>query len=200
MMDKDLAGLVLCGGYSSRMGSDKGLLLHTDEYWVQKAIDKLESLGLPVWVSVREEQQTIYSSIIPADKLIADAVSVQGPLAGLLTAHQHFPEQDWLVVACDMIDMTQSVLKQLTEVYQNSEKYDCFVFEQEGKWEPLCAIYTKIALEKFLGMVKQGQLPLQSMKYLIEKSHPCFLPITSDSYSAFRNYNQPDDLKIKDPL
>ncbi|MDJ1466526.1 molybdenum cofactor guanylyltransferase [Xanthocytophaga flava] len=200
MINRDLAGLILCGGYSSRMGSDKGLLLHTDGYWVQKAIDKLESLGFSVWVSVREEQQTIYSSILSSDKLLTDAVSVQGPLAGLLTAHQCFPERDWLVVACDMIDMTQSVLKQVIDAYQYSEKYDCFVFEQEGKWEPLCAIYTKIALEKFLILAKQGQLPSQSMKYFIEKSHPCFLPITSDSYPAFRNYNQPDDLKIKNPL
>lgn len=200
MRNKDLTGLVLCGGYSSRMGSDKGLLLHTDEYWVQKAIDKLESLGLPVWVSVREEQKTIYGSIISSNKLLADAVSVQGPLAGLLTAHQCFPERDWLVLACDMIDMTQSVLKQLTDAYPNSEKYDCFVFEQEGKWEPLCAIYTKKVLKKFLILAKQGQLSSQSMKYLIEKSHPNFLSITSDSYPAFRNYNQPDDLRIRNPL
>ncbi len=37
----DIVGVVICGGQSSRMGSDKGLLKLEAKTWAQTAIDKM---------------------------------------------------------------------------------------------------------------------------------------------------------------
>ncbi|GGH03134.1 NTP transferase domain-containing protein [Pedobacter zeae] len=47
-----MLGIVLCGGQSLRMGTDKGLLIHQDKLWAQVAADKLSVLDLLVNFSV----------------------------------------------------------------------------------------------------------------------------------------------------
>ena len=47
-------GLILCGGKSSRMGTDKGLLKLEANTWAQTAVDKLSELSIPVKLSVNK--------------------------------------------------------------------------------------------------------------------------------------------------
>lgn len=189
-----LAGLVLCGGQSSRMGTDKGLLVKDGIPWVKEASTKLEALQIPVWISIHSSQQQVYSSLVSEDILLVDSVPLQGPLTGLLTAHLMFPDTDWLVLACDLADMSMIVLTQLVQSYQMLKRYECFVFKRKDNWEPLCAVYTARALQKIAAMSKQDRLPKQSMKYLIENSETHFLTLSENMQSAFKNYNLPNDL------
>ena len=56
MAENNLIGVVLCGGKSSRMGSDKGLLKLNDKTWAELAVKKMEQLRIPVYVSINETQ------------------------------------------------------------------------------------------------------------------------------------------------
>jgi molybdopterin-guanine dinucleotide biosynthesis protein A len=96
-----MLGVVLCGGQSSRMGSDKGLLMLNDKTWTQKAIDTLSNFHIPIVISVNKNQYHDYSSIFPVDTLIHDDPSLQlhGPLCGLLSVHFKYPEKTWILVA-----------------------------------------------------------------------------------------------------
>ena len=49
---ENLLGVVLCGGQSKRMGSDKGLLVKDGKPWAMCIADKLEKAALPVVVSI----------------------------------------------------------------------------------------------------------------------------------------------------
>jgi molybdopterin-guanine dinucleotide biosynthesis protein A len=57
-----MRGVVLCGGQSSRMGTDKGLLLHQSITWVQQAISTLTQLNTPVLLSINEQQLIAYNN------------------------------------------------------------------------------------------------------------------------------------------
>src|SRR5678810_262172 len=98
-----MIGVALCGEQSTRMGTDKGPLMQNDFTWVDIAVSKLSSLQIPVVVSVNKNQADIYAKRISVSQLIVDHgnISVKGPLLGILSAHQQFPNEDLMVLACD---------------------------------------------------------------------------------------------------
>ncbi len=56
-----MTGVILCGGKSTRMGSDKGLMQYQSITWAELAINKLAELNVPVVLSVNEQQYQLYS-------------------------------------------------------------------------------------------------------------------------------------------
>ena len=109
-----MLGIILCGGQSLRMGSDKGLLKLEAKTWAQTAIDKMVELKLPVKISVNKAQLPGYESIFSENDLVADEPSITftGPLMGLLSSHIQYPAEDLFAFACDMPLMDPALLKE----------------------------------------------------------------------------------------
>src|SRR6202012_3284429 len=99
-----MLGVVLCGGQSSRMGQDKGLIATQTTNWAGLALEKLSSLNIPVVLSVNNRQKTSYQAIFSDKLLIADnpELSLKGPLAGILSIHLQYPTEDLFILACDL--------------------------------------------------------------------------------------------------
>ncbi|MBL7744850.1 MAG: NTP transferase domain-containing protein, partial [Chitinophagaceae bacterium] len=76
-----MLGVILCGGKSSRMGSDKGLLKLEAKTWAQTAVDKLTALEMPIVLSVNENQLRDYTAVFNSNELICDdpSLSIHGP-------------------------------------------------------------------------------------------------------------------------
>jgi molybdenum cofactor guanylyltransferase len=187
-MTKDvnkLLGVILCGGQSKRMGSDKGLLQNDGQVWVKIIAEKLASLAMPVVVSINEHQRESYASLFPSKDLIVDSITIQGPLKGLLSVHQAYPDRDILLMACDLIDMDNQTLTHLIDKY-NSENFDFFVY-QENYAEPFCAIYTSGGLKPVLERAKERSLSEFSFQTILNEGKTLRIPITKTS--SFRNYN-----------
>jgi molybdopterin-guanine dinucleotide biosynthesis protein A len=185
-----MLGVILCGGQSTRMGSDKGLLKLQAATWAQTAVDKIMALGLPVFLSVNEDQYNSYATVFSAAQLILDneRITLKGPLKGLLSAHLQHPGDDLFVLACDMPLMETEVLQQLS-VYAQQHPAEAWVFSNEGLPEPLCGIYTAAGLVKITAMHTASQLLKHSMKYALEQLHTMALPINADQKKFFRNFN-----------
>ena len=67
-----MIALVLCGGQSTRMGSDKGLLQPNAKTWAATAADILAAQNLSVQFSVNPHQVEYYSQFFTATDLIVD--------------------------------------------------------------------------------------------------------------------------------
>ena len=118
-----MLGVILCGGKSTRMGSDKGLLkLDMPIHWAKTAADKISELDLPVYFSVNPTQYPEYATIFPAEQLIKDSDTLQlrGPLCGVLSVHLRFPNEDLFILACDMPLMETALLKDLLKQYHQN--------------------------------------------------------------------------------
>lgn len=189
-----MTGVVLCGGQSTRMGSDKGLLTQDELTWAEVAVAKLSSLEIPVVVSVNKEQVNLYSKVFSASQLIIDdeSILIKGPLLGLLSVHQQFPDEDLLVLACDMVDMGKKLLQDLLSVYKDSFHEAC-VYTVNGKRQPLCAVYTSKGLKPIFCLYRQGQLKKFSMMYALEGMNTNY--ISANAFEKhFANYNCVEDL------
>ena len=185
-----MIGVVLCGGQSSRMGTDKGLLKLHANTWAQTAVDKLAELQLPVIISVNKNQYPDYATIFSPQQLITDneTLEIKGPLGGLLSVHLQHPAEHLLLLACDMPLMETNLLKELISIY-NQQTADAFVYTNDGEPEPLCGIYKSAGLQYILQLYQSNQLAKHSMKFMLEHVNTHFIPLTDDNKKCFRNFN-----------
>src|SRR5687767_7630737 len=126
---KNLLGVILCGGESKRMGSDKGLLEKDGKTWVRLVTEKLLSLQIPIIVSINEQQAGSYGKLFSTDELVVDDIDIRGPMRGLLSVHQKYPDKDILLMACDLVDMDEETLNNLIEQYRTINEFDFFVYQ-----------------------------------------------------------------------
>lgn len=146
---RPLIGLVLAGGRSSRMGTDKAALVHPDgRTLARRTFDLLHESGCDeVMISLRHDQE------IPAGFEIAPAIArdsqgvSEGPLSGLLSSMRLHPDADWLVLACDLPRLDVKTLTALVFSKQHDEPFLSYRSEFDGLPEPLCALYGEGSLD-----------------------------------------------------
>lgn len=185
-------GIVMCGGKSTRMGRDKGLLPAEELTWAGTAAQLLASLQIPVAVSINPAQQTAYSKIFSEAQLVIDdrELDLHGPLHGILSCHRKYPQQHLLVLACDLPFMTDAILQTLLSQQQEDPGYEAYVYLNQNEAEPLCALYTAEGLQKIILLYRQQQLAKHSVKYALEQLRVCYIPVRDEQRRYFRNINE----------
>lgn len=186
---RPLYGLVLAGGRSSRMGTDKAALVHPDgRPLARRTHDLLVKAGCSeVMLSLRHDQP------IPAgfEDLVETAVvrdpagGSAGPLAGIISAMSLRPYADWLVLACDLPRLDLETLRHLRSSILPEEWFLSYRSEFDGLPEPLCALYAPASLP----LLRDSEFRCPR-KVLIR--HGCRLlePVTP---RALDNANTPED-------
>ena len=191
-----MLGIILCGGQSTRMGTDKGMLMNEAKTWAQTAFDKLSSFNIPVNISVNEQQQTDYAKVFGEELLILDdaSFSIKGPLVGVVSAHLKYPLADLFLLACDLPLMEATILKELLTEYEKDSQYEAYIFTNDNEPEPLCGIYTSKGLAKIIVLQKENKLPRHSMKFMLSQFAVCTIPLKEEQKNYFRNFNAHDEL------
>lgn len=185
---RKVAGLVLAGGRSRRMGRDKALLRHDDgSTQLARAVRLLERHVGRVCVSTRPDQ-----SDEPERRRfeqITDRYSDIGPVAGILSALDSDPDNYWLVLACDLPNVDDRTVRTLLENCSPRHPFTAFRSSHDGLPEPLCAIYAPAAraiIRRFVddGVVCPRKMLISSDTHLLDQPEP----------SALDNVNTPEDL------
>ena len=188
----NILGLVLCGGQSTRMGKDKGMLKKGDRTWAEIAREKLLALKIPAVVSVNDDQVDEYEKVFSISDLVIDEeFEVGGPLLGLLSAHHRFPDKDIFVLACDIVEMKTEVMEHLVDRYAAPAT----VFKNEYFAEPLCGIYSHEALAIVLEALQNYELRSHSMMNILKLISANTIEIDKSWYQLFNNFNTPIEVK-----
>jgi molybdopterin-guanine dinucleotide biosynthesis protein A len=194
-MNQNIIGVVMCGGQSSRMGSDKGMLASEGVTWVRLAFNKFRDIGVPAIISVNNSQVDKYKENFPEDLLLADSVEAYGPLKGILSVHKNFPRHDLFLLACDLKDIGMECLNILYKTWESqNNSYDCFLYKNEDQYEPLVGIYTSQFLSNVFALNQKKELADYSMKSTIRKGKIFEIKVVPQMKRHFRNYNKPDEL------
>jgi molybdopterin-guanine dinucleotide biosynthesis protein A len=180
----DIYGLVLAGGKSERMGSDKGLLNVHGEPMREYMLGQLRMVCTRAYTSCRLDQQ------VPQwmDPIIDESFTT-GPLNGLLSAFEYHPESAWLAVAVDMPFVDADVLRSIINDRDPQKMATCYYNERSGRPEPLLTIWEPSAFPKLKSFVEQGKTS--------PRDFLCANPVhvvTPASTKIFRNLNDPDDI------
>ncbi len=187
-----MIGLVLAGGASSRMGTDKGLIQDiTGNLWAKKAFQLLEQVNLTSYISINLKQKDSYLAYFNMAELLVDnsSLSIQGPLKGILSAHQQQPDEDLFVLASDMPNLTKKQISCLLDFQSDRSEYEIWIYQNQTRPEPLCAIYSARVLKQIVlnPPTKFGLLPL------INQYKTAYLKISPDEIACFVNVNYPND-------
>ncbi len=186
-----MTGIILCGGKSTRMGTDKGMLKQETNTWAQTALDKMRVLDIPVKISVNNDQYADYALEFAATDLIKDneALDVKGPLLGVLSCHLQHTSQDLFILACDMPLMEISLLTELHNQYYSGPPADAYLYINDKEPEPLCGIYSARGLSTILTMLRNGLLAKHSMKFMLDHLVIKSIELAEDQKKYFRNFN-----------
>ncbi|MGB5345078.1 MAG: NTP transferase domain-containing protein, partial [Woeseia sp.] len=148
-----LTGLVLAGGESRRMGRDKALLKRGVETQLDYAVRILSAVVEQVYVSARATQSDYERTRYP---VIVDQYQDMGPVAGILSAMDHDPQLAWLVLACDLPNVTEDTLRSLISGRSPQQPFTAFRSSHNDLPEPLCAVYEPGARQLLDGFVHDG--------------------------------------------
>lgn len=148
-----LYGLVLAGGKSTRMGSDKGLIDYHGKPQREYVADLLGQYCEEVFISCRADQM----DDIPASyQGLSDKLIGLGPFGGITSAFQQNPNAAWLVVACDLPLLDENTLAQLIKGRNVSKIATAFNSPHNEFPEPLITIWEPRSYPILMQFLTQG--------------------------------------------
>jgi molybdenum cofactor guanylyltransferase len=183
-----LKGLVLAGGHSTRMKTDKAALLYASHSQLDRAMALVKPFVTEAFVSVRPDQQQ--DSLRSRFPQIVDSEVDMGPAAGIRAAQRHDPRAAWLVLACDLPFLDATTLAYLTRSRAPARIATAYRSHSDGLPEPLCAIYEPASAEAFATFIAGGRNCPR--KFLLNSDT---LLLDQPQINALENVNTPDELR-----
>jgi len=186
---KAITGIILAGGKSSRMGTDKGLLDLNGKKIVERIIEQLKP---------NVDELIIISNNINYDgfgfKVYQDLVEPCGPMGGIYTALEKSSTENNIVVCCDIPNITSKII---AHIISNIGDEAVLVPVHNGIIEPLCAVYKKSIAKKIKNLIETGEYKLKDALKIMNTRYIEVSSSSGFSGSVFTNINTPQELEAR---
>ncbi len=194
-MYKDITGIILAGGQSSRMGTNKALLKIGDRTVIEIMARLMESLFESVIISTNTLNEYSFLNC----PLVEDKYKNAGPLGGIHASLLQSATERNFVISCDLPLMSKEMIEYFVEY--RTEK-DILISRAAGYLQPLVGIYERKILTTIEEMLRSSifannkNVKHNSLHALFEKVEteiidPTSLPFYSDR--LFFNLNNMND-------
>jgi molybdopterin-guanine dinucleotide biosynthesis protein A len=147
-----VSAVVLAGGQSSRLGTDKAFLLADGQPLVARTLHKLSALSDDLIVVTNEPER--YQLLALAARLVPDERPGVGALMGIYSGLREARYSHSLVVACDMPFLSLELLRYMLPL---AHAHDIVIPRLGGLLEPLHAVYSKACLPYMAALLERGQ-------------------------------------------
>ena len=157
-------GLVLSGGYSSRMGNEKSNICYYGKPHSIHTADLISEFCDKTFLSYRKSQKGIPTPDYP---IICDTYDNIGPMSGLLSAMELHPTVAWLLMACDMPYIDKETISHLID-QRNGDLDSTSYWQQseDGSYtypEPLISIYEPKLFDDMITATHNGSYSLSRL-------------------------------------
>lgn len=183
----DVTGVILAGGQSKRMGSNKAFIEVRGLPIIERTVALFNKIFNDVIIAANDVETYCGLDALIVTDVYKDAATLGGIYTGLF--HSQTPYS--FVVACDMPFLDADTIKRTLKL----NDYDATVPFINGKLHAMHAVYSQRCLKKIEGMITTGNLrvsdlfPMLRAKKLVEADF-AGLPILS----SIENVNTPEDL------
>ena len=184
MNKKNITGIILAGGKSSRMGSDKARILFKGKAFIEHVIQALKPVVDDILIISNNKEHDHFSY-----KRISDTLDDAGPMAGLHAGLACSNTENNLVLSCDVPLIQTSVLEMI--IAHNEEGKDVILLKEGSKSHPLIALYKKRTAPHLFSLLNHGERRLSTaINGLNVKS----ISVPKAKQEALRNINTMSDL------
>ncbi|OUR91131.1 hypothetical protein A9Q87_11705 [Flavobacteriales bacterium 34_180_T64] len=180
----NITGIILAGGQSSRMGTDKGLLSLNGLLFIERIIKALKPLVDEIIIV---SNNSIYDQF--GFKRVTDSIQNAGPLAGLYSGLQQTTTKNNLVLSCDVPLINTEVLNVL--VNNIDDNFQVIQLKSQNKTMPLIALYNKECMYICLELLQQGERRLRNA---VNQLHTKTITIDAKFDTCVNNINTKDEL------
>jgi FdhD protein len=183
-----VTGVILAGGTSRRMGSDKALLPYRGGLFIETVYRQMAALFPEVLVVTGTPEQYPF---LPC-RQVADLVPGGGVLAGVHSGLVHATHPAIFVVACDMPFLDDALIRHLVS---RAEGADVVLPLSDSGAEPLHALYARSCLPAVEASLGRGERRIVSF---FPEVHVREIPqeeiaAIDPGFASFHNINTPEE-------
>lgn len=182
---KNITGVILAGGKSSRMGTDKGVLMIRGKKMIEHIIDALKPCVDEIIIIANNDHYNYLGY-----KVFSDLITDCGPLGGVFTAMENSLTDKNFIVSCDVPNLNTEVIEYIISKYDND---DVVMPISNGQIEPLCALYSKLKKDQIKAFLEKG---IYKIKDVVKFFNTRYIEVSLDSEmfkGVFDNVNTPKD-------
>jgi len=185
----DTSAVLLAGGESRRMGTDKATFPFRGKPLWQIQLETLRRLRpAEIFLSARMDP-----SWRPRDvQFIADVPPSRGPLSGIAASLVNIRTAHLLVLAIDMPFMTENYLRSICDAMEPGRGV---IANINNRAEPLAAVYPREAEIDFRTALAGADFSLQKLvRQLVRSGKLREISVTKEERRLFRNVNNTADV------
>jgi molybdopterin-guanine dinucleotide biosynthesis protein A len=180
------AVIVMAGGQSSRMGTDKSLLPINGRSMIEAICRQLVGNFEQILISAKEELAFAFLGF----PIVKDKVCGQGPLMGLASALESSTNQLNFVTACDIPYIDLRFVRRMLREAQN---FDVVVpIRDDGRLEPLFAIYRKSVIPAINSVLSAGG---RKMSDFFDRCNVKYIPLDARNFANLNTITEYQQFK-----
>ena len=149
--------VILTGGKSSRMGSDKAMLPVAGVPMARLLAERFRAAGFRVAFSV----DRVGRLPLEGTRELPDAFPGQGPLNALYSAFTQTDEQTVFCTATDLPGADPALAERLLAMLGDCDA--CLIRRADGRTEPLFGVYTRRCLPEAERCLRSGRRAMRAM-------------------------------------
>ncbi|MEO1762858.1 MAG: molybdenum cofactor guanylyltransferase [Cyanobacteria bacterium J06629_18] len=191
MSHLSISSLILAGGQSSRMGTDKALVNYQGKPMLQRVYQVAAECTQQVYILTPWKER--YQNILPSNcNYLIETQSGKGPVNGLSEGLEQI-SADWiLLLACDLPLLNAEIIQNwINKLYQIPASKLALVPRRADIWEPMCGFYRKNIKTELDTFLKSGKRSFQEFFSSIEVET---LEVDDKTDFMLLNCNYPGDL------
>lgn len=177
-----VSGVVLAGGFSSRMGRDKAGLELNGKKLIEIQVEKLRELG------IGDIMLSGYNGELPGTRTVPDIYPHLGPLSGIHACLDAAKGTACLFISVDVPLIPAETLEALIAAHTGGVT----VLTHSGKTEPLMAVYDKNLCVRAEETLRTGRT---AMMRFLESCNVTTLEFTGDP-GQLSNCNTPEEFNM----
>lgn len=189
---RKITAILLAGGKSSRMGTDKGIVEINGVKMIESIILAVKPVVNEIIIIANNDHYDYLGYSV-----YNDLIKESGPLAGIYTGLFYSNTETNLVISCDVPFVNEGLLSYIVD---NAGQCEVAVPVHNGKTEPLCAIYSKKCLDNFKNLIINKELKMHNvLNYFLTKQIFISEKLSFYNSKLFTNVNSLDELsKLKE--